>query len=137
MEYVITFILTLLFAFGMIKLIQIKKDNQYEKMLYRQSDMHNILKHFFDEPLVKNKKSSQLTQRIEQSVVNVIIIDDKAYWITENIFYTADVINQNPVLSTAKPVDTSNLSKEDLDKLMFIVDNLNRGKQNDDSSPGN
>lgn len=119
-----------------MKLVQKKQDKPYNKVLYRQSDKHNLLKDFFAKVPTKKNKTSQSKKVAERNVIRVIVIDDKAYWVSENIFYVSDVVGEEPDPSTAKPVDTTNMSKKDVDKMMFILDNLNGGKQDDGSGAG-
>lgn len=137
MEYIITFILTLLFVFVTIKLTLMSQDKKYNNFKYKQTDKLMILKNFSNISPVEKKKPSQLDKMNEENVINVVVVDDKAYWIADNVFYTADLVDEDPDLSTAQTVDTGNMSKEELDKMMFVLDNLNKGKQNDDSSSGN
>jgi hypothetical protein len=66
-------------------------------------------------------------------MVKIIVIDGKAYWVSDNIFYTAQTENGQIVHETAEPVDINNMPKKELDKMLFILDNLGRG-DNDDSS---
>lgn len=132
MEYVVTVAATLLFTFISLKIINRKQNNKYSKIVYRQSDMHNIFKNFFSEK-PQNNKPSQSSKMAEKDIIHVIILDDKAYWVTDNVFYISDVIDENPDLSTAKPIDVDSMSRKELDKMMLILDNLNRGKTNDDS----
>lgn len=138
MEYAITIGLTLAISFAIIKFIKYKEKLQLKRVLYRQSDMHQLLKVFFSRDITGPEKlKSQLNKYIDDKSISVLIIENKAYWVSDNIFYVADAINNSPVLETATPVDTSNMSRVDVDKMMFILDNLNRGKRNDDSSSGN
>lgn len=137
MEYFITAVLALFFSFSVMKIIQKRQEKIYKRTLFRQSDMHDLLKTFFSRIAVDEEKPSQLRKRIDKDMIKVVIVDSKAYWISENIFYVSDAVGERPDPSTARPVDTTNMSKNELDKMMFILDNLNRGKRNDDSSAGN
>ena len=73
-------------------------------------------------------------KHVEEHMVKIIVIDNKAYWVKENIFYTAETENGNIIPETARPVDTADMSKKDIDKMLFILDNLGKGKRRDDSS---
>ena len=77
---------------------------------------------------------SQAMKHVEKHMIKIIIIDSKAYWVKDNIFYTAETENGNIIGETAKPVNTEEMSKKDIDKMLFILDNLGKGKNRDDSS---
>jgi hypothetical protein len=70
-------------------------------------------------------------------MIKIIVIENKAYWVKDNIFYFADTNNGDIVDVTAKPVDISSMSKKDMDKMLFILDNLRKGKKDDSGSTGN
>jgi hypothetical protein len=76
--------------------------------------------------------NSQSKNHVSKYMVKIIVIEQKAYWVKDNIFYTAETNDGQIVHETAKPVDIGNMPKKELDKMLFILDNLGRG--NDDSS---
>ena len=69
--------------------------------------------------------------------IKVIVLDDQAYWVSNNTFYVAEAINGEIQLHTARPINTNGLSKKDLNKMLFILDSLKNGSKNDSSSTGN
>jgi hypothetical protein len=137
MEYVLPVLMALVLSFFIIKIINNKTRKKVSRVFYRQSDMHVLLKTFFSRDINLENKPSQIDIRNQKNMVKVIAIDEKAYWVSDNIFYVADLINNEPDFSTTRPVDTSNMSKTDIDKMLFILDNLGRGNDNDSSSSGN
>ena len=88
---------------------------------------------------LNNKKEieSQSAKHAASTMIKVIVIEEKAYWVKDNIFYFADTSNGDVVGTTAEPVDISAMSKKDIDKMLFILDNLRKGKKDDSSSTGN
>ena len=82
----------------------------------------------------ETKIISQAMQHVERHMIKIVIVDDKAYWVSDNIFYTAETDRGSIISETAKPVDTTNMSKNDVDKMLTILDNLGKGKNRDDSS---
>ena len=88
-------------------------------------------------PLSNNQQNfSQLTKHKEKGMIKVIVLGNEAYWISNNIFYVAEAINGEVQRHTAKPIDTSTLSKGDLDKMLFILDSLKDGKRDDRGGSG-
>lgn len=137
MDYAIAIVLTIVASFVILKTV--KKNEQFflKQVLYRQSDIHNIAKHFYKDTKLIQKKETQITKRMDSEAVKVVLTDDKAYWVADNVFYDADLVDNHPDMSTAKPIDTNNLSKEDIDKMLFILDNLDRGNKDERGSTGN
>lgn len=138
MDYALASVLALALSFIIISWIGSKRTLSSKKIIYRQSDTHNFLKEFFSRSIESNNKKSQVQKRKEENSTKIIVTeDDKAYWVIDNIFYTANVINGRPDFDNAIPVDTSNMSKKELDKMLFILDNLGRGDKNERGSSGN
>jgi hypothetical protein len=119
-------------------IIKKKTKKSFNKTVYRQSDMHNILKDFFFKDIDSNKViTSQSKIWKEKQTTKVVILDQKAYWISNNIFYVGEAVNGKVKPETGEPLDTSNMSKKEIDKMLFILDNLKNGKINDSGSAGN
>lgn len=138
MQYVLTIGLTLIASWSIIKIAAKTKKKRIAKTMYSQSDMHRMLKIFFLREMPNDKEvTSQLMKRKEKDTLKVIIVEDRAYWVADNIFYVSDAKNGTPQKSTAKPVDTTEMSKKDIEKMLFILDNLKNGKVNDSGSAGN
>ena len=105
------------------------------KLMYSQSFIHSIIKDSLPKQMPeKERMLSQSLKHAEQNMIKVVVIDGTAYWVKDNIFYTSETNNGNIVQETAKPVDIENMSKEDLDKMLIILDNLGKRKNRDDSS---
>jgi hypothetical protein len=129
--------LTLIASWSIIRITTKKKYKKFDKVLYRQSDMHNLMKKFFSKELPVSKQvSSQLKKRKDKDMVKVLIISNQAYWVSDNIFYVADAENDNVVPDTARPVDINSMSKKDIDRMLFILDNLEQRDINDSGSSG-
>ena len=138
MQELIAVGLTLPFVWVILKLMRKRAIKRFSKTLYRQSDIHKLLKYFFSIRLPNNEgPSSQLTKRKEKNMTKVIFVDNQAYWVSENTFFVAESINGEIQSQTARPVNTNGLSKIDLNKMLFILDSLKNGSKNDSGSSGN
>ena len=137
MEYLVPLLLTISITFVILKVIKKSEQINFNKVTYSQSYKHSLTKDFFDNAIHNNKKETQLSKRIRESAIKVISIEDKAYWVIDNVFYTADMDGDMPDMSTATPIDTSNMSRSDIDKMLFILDNLDRRKNDERGSTGN
>jgi hypothetical protein len=78
-----------------------------------------------------------MSKHIEENTVKIIFIEDKAYWVNNNIFYCAEAVGNSIDTDTTQPVDTTSMSKKDIDKMLFILDNLKNGSSDDSSGPRN
>ena len=138
MQELIAVGLTLPFVWVILKLMRKRARKRFSKTLYRQSDIHKLLKYFFSIRLPNNEgPSSQLTKRKEKNMTKVIFVDNQAYWVSENTFFVAESINGEIQRQTARPVNTNGLSKIDLNKMLFVLDSLKNGSKNDSGSSGN
>jgi hypothetical protein len=68
---------------------------------------------------------------IQETNVRVIIVDGQAYWIKDNIFYNAPLINNLVDKESAQRVDTTHMDKVQLDQMLFILDKLREGVSDD------
>jgi hypothetical protein len=122
-----------------ILVITVKNRKKYfPKVVYSQSSIHQIVKHFipkdfFDMPAVV----SQSKKHVLKNTVKVMLLEDQAYWVHDNMFYTAELVEGFVDAETARAVDTNNMSKRDIDKMLFILDSLKDGSYNDSSGAWN
>jgi len=138
MNNVLLICLTLFCVFLLIQIDKRIRGRSIAKMMYSQSAIHSVIKDFLPKQIFeKPRVMSQSLKHTQNNVIKVIVIDNIAYWVKDNIFYTAQTNNGDILHETAKPVDISNMSKNELDKMLFILDNLDRGNNNDSSSSGN
>ena len=60
--------------------------------------------------------------------VSVAIIENKAYWVVDNMFYQADLTMDGEIdKSSSRPINAFEMSSKDLTKMLFILDNLSEG----------
>jgi len=84
----------------------------------------------------KIKNSTQSKKHYDKTNVKVIILDNQAYWIKDNIFYKAPINGQSIDKESAEEVDTINMDKVQLDKMLFIMDKLREGINDDSRGSG-
>jgi len=97
-------------------------------VLGSQSVIYNKTK-MFNPPMTKIEMFTQSKRHIQKNILSVMVIDNYAYWVKDNIFFVADTDRGNVLHDTARQVDTSNMSKADIDKMMFILDKLKESQQ--------
>jgi hypothetical protein len=139
MEYLLIIGLTLLSYWSIIKISNKRRMTFLNKNKYRQSSIYEMVKDVvpkqkFDKP----KVITQSQRHIQKNMLRVVIADGSAYWILNNVFYTANAINGRVDEETIKPLDIENMPTKELDKMLSILDDLKQGVgPNDSSSTGN
>lgn len=131
--------LTVAVTYSIIKVMAIRNNKMFSKTLYRQSDIHNVLNKIYplrQASLEKKEKPYCKFRDNALDTVRVIILDDKAYWIFNNTFYIAQTDDGNVLPETAEPINTSVLSKEEVKKMLSILDSLISGGSNDSGGSG-
>lgn len=125
MKYIITASLTFVLSIAIIKYMSSINYNNYRRSVIRQSNNHFINNMFNVNSKTKNSKPiSQLRKYNAQNTVKAIVMNDKAYWVVDNVFYTADAYDKDIDPASIKPIDIENISKEEVEKLLSILDNL-------------
>ena len=138
MQYFIGFSLTFLVSLAIIIVMSKKINKKMSRTLYSQKDTHELFKYFFSiDSSNQKKRLSQLTKHTEKSMIKVMVIGQEAYWVSDNTFYVAKAIDGEVEPGSAQPVDIENMSKNDINKMLFILDNLESGKKNDSGGSGN
>lgn len=128
MEYIFPILLTLAAVWSIIKIVSIQKWNYIDSVMYSQSSMHYRLNSFMPNKITtKEKIISQADRHIRENMIKIVVVNNKAYWTANNIFYVADVDNGEISSDTVKEIDTSEMSKSELDKMLDILDNLKDG----------
>jgi hypothetical protein len=137
MEYVFAIGLTLIASWSIIELNRYRVLKNLKNVRYSQSDIHQTIRSFVPQKL-NNKKEveSQSAKHASNTMIKIIVIDNKAYWVKDNVFYFAETDSGDIIDVTAKPVDISSMSKQDIDKMLFILDNLRKGKKDDSGGSG-
>ena len=139
MEYLLVIGLTLLSYWSIIKISNKRRMIFLNKNKYRQSSIYEMVKDIvpkqrFDKP----KVITQSQKHIQKNMLRVVIAEGSAYWILNNVFYTANAINGRVDEETIKPLDIENMPTKELDKMLSILDDLKQGVgPNDSSSTGN
>ena len=141
MEYLLgsftTFILLILFS--ILFKDSINKNNINKNIIkYSQSHIFMNLKPFL--PNMSDIKKIKKTQSLDyekKTNIKVIILDDYAYWIKQNQFYKALVVDNSINSDTTTVVDTIGMDSIQLDKMLFIMDKLREGLDNDSGDTGN
>lgn len=128
MEILAILALTIFAGYFIIDTMMKKYFNSKDFIRYSQSNIHDIIKDYIPKPerLVRVEKRQSMKHQ-DENRVKVIITEDKAFWVMNNSFYTADVVEGSIDKESTQVVDTFNLDPDELDKMLFILDQLKNG----------
>lgn len=110
------------------------KDNEETFIVSQSMILHRYVQ---NKQYGKNLKIKTQSRKYHEKMnIKVIIVDQNAYWVKDNIFYTAPMINEHIDNSLAQEVDTISMDKVQLEQMLFIMDKLREGIDNDSRSSG-
>lgn len=141
MEYNIGIVLILFISgisYFVINKIMMHKYNNLNNIKFTQSYIYTLMSQHMpkidqDLPFF----AGQVNNDDDRDSIKVIIIDNSAYWIKDNTFYTAFVDDSGMVdKDTTRVVDTMTMDAVELDKMLFIMDRLREGLTNDSGGSG-
>jgi hypothetical protein len=77
--------------------------------------------------IIQKKKESQMTKIINETRVNIAIMNNKAYWIRNNTVFSSKLDEDGNVdIANAEKVDVFSLSEKDMKTIIGIIDSLNK-----------
>ncbi len=137
MEYLLGSIVTALTILVMNRWVQSRHSVKKNlKIDIRQSkNFKNFMKILVPEPSF-SKADSQSLKHFDSKHLRILVLENNAYWIANNIFYTADIVNGDIDKDNARQVDTMTMDKVQLKKMMFIIEKLTEGLDNDSRNSG-
>lgn len=60
-------------------------------------------------------------------IINIAVVEDKAYWVVGSVFYEADIVDGEVDKHSSKPVNVFDMSTGDVRRMLFILDHLKEG----------
>jgi len=133
MEFLLGTVTTTLVLFIFIVFL-INKRNKREPFFlirYSQSHIHRILSPILpqvDQISKISNKNNQSSKHLKNTNVRVLIVEGKAYWTKNNVFYVSNIVDGDIDKDNAQVVDTMGMNKVELDKMLFIIDQLRKGE---------
>lgn len=133
--YVVIVGLTSIAAWSIINIVNRKRIVYLNKVMKKQSNIHEMIKDIIPkEMFIKPEKVTQSKKHAQKNMVKIIIHNGKAYWTVDNVFYVANSIDGRIDEDSVEPLDTTNMSKKEIEIMMEILDSLREGRGSDDSS---
>jgi hypothetical protein len=110
------------------------EDNQETFIVSQSVILHRYVQ---NKQYGKNLKIKTQSRKYHEKMnIKVIIVDQNAYWVKDNIFYTAPMINEHIDNELAQEVDTMSMDKVQLEQMLFIMDKLREGNNDDSRGSG-
>jgi hypothetical protein len=140
-EYFLGSIVTFLLIIVATRLLRVERESFVNPIFlkYSQSYAHDLMVPYLptnQELRLLQSRPTQSKKHDKGSHVRVLISQDKAYWIKNNAFYTAEVEHGEVIKETTRQVDTMGMDSVQLKEMVFIVEQLTRGIENDSSNTG-
>jgi hypothetical protein len=129
MEYLLGSLITIV-SIVFANMLVSKKTRTYKEktILYTQSMIHNVLAPILPtNQELKPPLKTQSKNHSNKNSVRVLFVSDKAYWIKDNGFYTANVVDGLVEEESTTRVDIMTMSSVQLKEMSFIVDKLTEG----------
>ena len=125
-------VLTMLGYWAILNVVKRRNKKSFSMVIGSQMDIHNLTKSFLNKPFNTTKqKVSQMRKHEHANRIDILVLEDRAYWISNNVFYSGDIVDGHIDHDTTKPINTENMKKEEIDKMLFIIDNLKNGNDDD------
>jgi hypothetical protein len=129
---ILVVVLTMLSYWSILSIVRKIHKKSFSVVIGSQSDIHALTKVMFSQK--KNtEKVSQLTKHEAKNRIDVLVVENKAYWVSNNVFYSGDIVDGAIDHETTSPIDIINMKKEEVDKMLFIMDSLKNGNKDDNS----
>lgn len=141
MEYLIGSVTTLAACFSVYYAIQ-KANKKVSRVrgFRTQSTLYELMapvyaiSAFFEAPPPLPK--SQSTEHRDKNTIRILFTEDKAYWISDNCFYEAPIVDGEVDQDSKQPVDIMALDNVQLEEMYFIVDKLTEGGSDEGNGTG-
>jgi hypothetical protein len=112
------------------------KDENISVINYSQSHIYDLMRPFLEfADVVSSNVPTQSINYLNNAYMKVMVVNSKAYWIKNNTFYVADVVEGEVKKETTKEVDTMAMDRVELNEMLFIVEKL-REESDDNRGSG-
>jgi hypothetical protein len=141
MEYVVGSVAAIIGMLLILKASQTDhmnaKSGRY-RVVYNQSHVYRLLRPYLviESMMTKQQVPTQASEHEKSLYVKIIVVEDKAYWIKDNAFFTADMVENSLDNSSTTTVDIMGMDDVQLKKMMFIVEKLTKGNEDDRGNSG-
>lgn len=133
MEYFLGSLITLLCIIFLNMKINKNVSLRLSAPLFSQSRKFDLIKIYF----IKKPNDTQSLNDRKKFSHRALVYGNAAYWIEDGYLVAADLVNGQIDRDSKKKVDTHSLNKVELDRVIFIVEKLTEGDDNDSGNSRN
>lgn len=136
MEYLLISLL-LIPIFMIYKIINKSRSIIVKKVIFKtQARTIAMLSNAYESQRLSEVKNltTQSTKFFDKKHPKILIMDDEGYWIKDNAVYCAEFDGMRLDQENAIQLDTMTMNDVQLKKLIFIIEQLTKGLDNEDSS---
>ena len=134
MNYFLGSLFTLIILYVLNKQINKPTNSQQINLRISQAHSYELVKNSYLKEITKEPIKTQSTNHTMKNLIKVFFVGDSAYWIKNNAVYFAETIDGNFDINNAKKLDMHTLNDVELKKMMFIIEKLTEGDENDSSN---
>lgn len=138
MDYILG-VITAVFAVYAVKMFwQPLAQSKPVHIKYSQSHIFDMIRPSIEMMLsMPEYVETQSRKHLERNIVNVLIYEDRAYWIRENSVFVANVVDGVVDQQSTQTVNAINMDKLEIEKLNFVIEQLTKGGSDDSRNPRN
>lgn len=137
MEYFAGAFITLAVVYAINKMIARQlAQNKQTVIRYSQSHIYKVAESIIVGPKKSPRPDSQASRYQNNAYLKIVVAENRAYWIKDNAFYVADIVDGDVDKSSTKQVDTMAMDDVELKKMLAIVETLREGDHNDGRNTG-
>ena len=138
MEYFVGALITLIVMVTTSKMFVSKIPAPKQTVSFTQSRLFEMTMDAVEFHFAPKKiKKTQSSDFFAKTSTRILYMDSHAYWIKDNAFYVANVVDGEVQKDLAEKVDIMSMDKVELDKMIFIIEKLTEGLSNDSGNSGN
>lgn len=138
MEYLIGSIITISTMF-IVSRTMLKNSSGVRPMrpVYTQSRIHQMTNPFINISMGQRPMDTQSSRHFMDNSTKIVMYKSNAYWIKDNTVYSADILDGMIQEESTKTVDIMSMDRVQLDEMVYIIDMLTEGANNENGSSGN
>jgi hypothetical protein len=137
MEYFLGSVITIIALWVFSKLEGARPDTSPIQVTYSQSHVFELVKPFIpDDAFLPPIVPTQSLKHLSSITTRVLFMENQAYFIKNNTLFVAEIIDGEVAEESAVAVDTMGMNKVQLDKTIFIVEQLREGLLDDSWDSG-
>lgn len=137
MEYILGVITALFSVYAVKRFWEPLSKAKPAHIKYSQSHVFDLIRPSIEFMLSSEYVETQSRKYLERNIVNVLIYEERAYWIRDNSVFVANVVDGVVDQQSTQTINAINMDKVELEKLNFVIEQLTKGGSDDSRNPRN